>query len=113
MQEAGLPIVNYMEANGNRHSIDVPMGENVMRGALYNGVEGIVGECGGGLSCATCHVYVDDAWTERVGGPSSEAEEQLLENASSHVLPSSRLGCQVLVTGELDGLVVHLPESQF
>jgi 2Fe-2S ferredoxin len=108
-----MPRVTYAEPNGGEAVIDVPEGENVMRGALYNGVEGIVGECGGGLSCATCHVYVDDAWTGKVGGAASMAEEELLESAAAQVRPSSRLSCQIAMTPELDGLIVHIPDRQF
>ncbi len=108
-----MPNVVYVAPDGAQSSIEVPEGENVMRGALYNGVEGIVGECGGGLSCATCHVYVDDAWTGKVGGVSSTAEEELLESAAAELRPSSRLSCQIVMTPELDGLVVHIPDRQF
>lgn len=108
-----MPTVTYIEATGESHAIDVPAGENVMRGALYNGVEGIVGECGGGLSCATCHCYIDEAWIDQVGGPASADEDDLLEGVSSERKPNSRLSCQIVVTPELDGLVVHLPESQY
>ncbi len=108
-----MPKVTYVAADGSRQDIEVPVGENVMRGALYNGVDGIVGECGGGLSCATCHCYVDDAWTGKVGGPSSQAEEELLQAAASEVRPSSRLSCQINMSDELDGLVVHMPERQY
>lgn len=108
-----MPKVAYIAFDGTETTVDVPVGENVMRGALYNGVEGIVGECGGGLSCATCHCYVDDAWTAKVGGPASQAEEELLESASAEVKPSSRLSCQIIMTEALDGLVVRLPESQY
>lgn len=108
-----MPKVTYVASDGSRQDIEVPIGENVMRGALYNGVDGIVGECGGGLSCATCHCYVDDAWTAKVGGPSSQAEEELLESAAAEVRPSSRLSCQIVMSPELEGLVVHLPERQY
>jgi 2Fe-2S ferredoxin len=108
-----MPKVTYIGADGARSDVDVPVGENVMRGALYNGVDGIVGECGGGLSCATCHCYVDEAWTATVGGPSSQAEEELLESAAAEVKPSSRLSCQIEMTEAYDGLVVHLPEKQY
>ena len=108
-----MPKVTYIEQGGTEHAVDVPVGENVMRGALYNGVEGIVGECGGGLSCATCHCYVDDAWSEAVGGPQTQAEEELLESAAAEVRPTSRLSCQIELTDALDGLVVHLPETQY
>jgi len=108
-----MPKVTYIESDGSEHVIDVPVGENVMRGALYNGVGGIAGECGGALSCATCHCYVDEAWTGKVGGPSSEAEEELLGQAACEVKPNSRLSCQIAMSDALDGLVVRLPESQY
>jgi 2Fe-2S ferredoxin len=107
-----MPKVTYIEHDGAQHVVDVPVGENVMRGALYNGVEGIVGECGGGLACATCHCYVDEAWLERTGTP-SEAEVQMFDSATSEVKPNSRLSCQIEMTDELDGLVVRLPETQY
>lgn len=108
-----MPRVDYIASDGSCVSFDVPVGENVMRGALYNGVEGIIGECGGGLSCATCHCYVDDAWSGRVGGPPTQAEQELLESAAAQVTPNSRLSCQIVMTDALDGLVVRLPESQY
>jgi len=108
-----MPKVTYIAFNGDSHTVDVAVGENVMRGALYNNIEGIAGECGGACSCATCHCYVDDAWAAKVGGPSSEAEAELLEAASSEVKPTSRLSCQMIMTEALDGLVVHMPETQF
>lgn len=108
-----MPKVTYISSTGDRTEIDVPVGENVMRGALYNGVDGIVGECGGALSCATCHCYVDEAWTGKVGGPASHEETELLESAACEVKPNSRLSCQIEMSGELDGLVVHMPEAQY
>jgi 2Fe-2S ferredoxin len=108
-----MPKVTYISFEGGTQDVDITVGENVMRGALYNGIEGIVGECGGGLSCATCHCYVDDAWTGAVGGPSSQAEEELLESAAAEVKPNSRLSCQIEMTDALDGLVVRLPETQY
>lgn len=108
-----MPSVTYIAASGATHTINVPMGENVMRGALYNDIDGIIGECGGGLACATCHCYVDAAWTDKVGGPSSQDEREMLESAGAEVRPTSRLSCQIEMTPPLDGLVVHLPETQF
>jgi 2Fe-2S ferredoxin len=108
-----MPKVNYVAFSGARHAVDVPEGENVMRGALYNSIEGIEGECGGACSCATCHCYVDDAWMVRVGGPVSEAELELLEGAAAEVRPNSRLSCQITMSADLDGLIVHLPERQY
>ncbi len=108
-----MPKVTYIEYNGTEHVVDVPVGENVMRGALYNSIEGIVGECGGGLACATCHCYVDDAWTAKVGGPASHEETEMLGCAVGEVKPSSRLSCQIEMTDALDGLVVLMPEHQY
>ncbi len=108
-----MPSVTYIEANGTSHAVDVPDGENVMHGAVYNGIEGIVGECGGGLACATCHCYVDEAWAETVGGPSSQDETDMLESTAAEVKPTSRLSCQIVMRPEFDGLVVHMPENQY
>lgn len=108
-----MPQVTYVEANGAKHEVDVPLGENVMRGAVNNGVEGIVGECGGGLACATCHCYVDEAWADIVGGPASDDERDMLESAAAEVRPTSRLSCQIEMTADLNGLVVELPERQY
>ena len=108
-----MPKVTYVAHDGAATTVDVPVGENVMRGALYNGIDGIAGECGGAPSCATCHVYVDADWTARVGGPASEAEAELLQAAACAVKPSSRLSCQIVMSDQLDGLVVHMPEAQY
>ena len=108
-----MPKVTYIEANGTKHVIDVPVEETVMRGALYNNVPGIIGECGGACSCATCRCSVDETWTAKVGGPASDAERDLLEAAEGEVKPNARLSCQITMTPELDGLIVHLPEKQY
>jgi ferredoxin, 2Fe-2S len=108
-----MASVTYVEANGAQHVIDVPNGENVMRGALYNGVDGILGECGGGLACATCHCYVDEAWADKVGTPTSQEEREMLESAAAERKPTSRLSCQIEMSNALDGLIVHLPETQY
>ena len=108
-----MPAVTFVEFSGASHVIDVAEGENVMRGALYNDLPGIVGECGGGLACATCHCYVDDAWAPLAGTPSSQDERDMLESTSAEVKATSRLSCQIIMSAELDGLVVHLPEHQY
>jgi ferredoxin, 2Fe-2S len=108
-----MPSVTYIEFGGAEHVIDLPTGENVMRGALYNDLPGIVGECGGGLACATCHCYVDEAWAALAGTPVSQDERDMLECTSAEIRPTSRLSCQIVMTTELDGLVVHLPENQY
>ncbi|MBY0421687.1 MAG: 2Fe-2S iron-sulfur cluster binding domain-containing protein [Parvularculaceae bacterium] len=108
-----MPRITYIEHDGRTRVVDVAVGDHVMHGAVYNGVEGIVGECGGGLACATCHCYVDAAWTDKVGGPASKDEADMLQCAGAEVKATSRLSCQIVVTPALDGLVVHLPEKQF
>lgn len=108
-----MPTVTYIEASGARHVIDVPVDENVMHGAQYNDVPGILGECGGARSCATCRCTVDDAWAAKVGTPATDAERELLEGAEGELKPNMRLSCQIDMTEDLDGLVVHLPASQF
>jgi 2Fe-2S ferredoxin len=108
-----MPAVTYVGFDGARTTIEVPVGENVMRAALNHDLPGIIGECGGGLACATCHCYVDAAWTARTGGPSSQDEADMLESTAAEVRPESRLSCQIELTDALDGLVVHLPEKQY
>lgn len=107
-----MTSVTYIEFNGTQHQVEVPEGTSVMQGAIDNMIEGIVGECGGGMACATCHCYVDEAWIDNVG-TASEAEQDMLEFSASPTRPTSRLSCQITVSDELEGLVVHLPENQF
>ena len=107
-----MALVTYVQHGGARHEVDVPVGDSVMQGAVNNMIDGIVAECGGGLACATCHCYVDEAWTGKVGGP-SQPENEMLEAVSSERKPTSRLSCQITVTDGLNGLVVYLPETQF
>jgi 2Fe-2S ferredoxin len=107
-----MALVTYIEHNGAQHEVEVPNGDSVMQGATRKNIEGIVAECGGGLACATCHCFVDDAWIERVGAP-SEAESQMLEFSATQTTAGSRLSCQIIVDDTLNGLVVRLPETQF
>ncbi|WP_406349291.1 (2Fe-2S)-binding protein [Streptomyces sp. NBC_00144] len=107
-----MPKVTYVGADGvTAATLEVPEGTSVMKAAVLNGVSGIVGECGGNLMCATCHVYVDDDWNAKPA-PAVEVEEEMLEEAAAEVKETSRLSCQLVMTGELDGLVVQVPESQ-
>lgn len=103
--------ITYIEQDGKAHEVDVAEGMSVMEGAVNNMVPGIDAECGGACACATCHVYVDPAWTDKVG-PRSEMEEDMLDFAFD-VRENSRLSCQIPATDELDGLVVRVPEKQF
>lgn len=102
--------ITYIEFNGTPHTIDVPPGQSVMEGAVRNGVPGIDADCGGNCACATCHVYVDEAWIPKVEGP-QEGEKSMLDYVQN-AKPNSRLSCQMAVTTEFDGLVVSLPERQ-
>jgi len=102
--------ITYIEPGGSRIEVDAENGSTVMENAIMNGVTGIVAECGGACTCATCHVYVDPAWTEKVGGP-SVMEEDMLDFAFD-VRENSRLSCQIKVRDELDGLVVQVPTRQ-
>jgi 2Fe-2S ferredoxin len=102
--------VTYIENNGTVHSVDGEPGQTVMETAIKHAVPGIVAECGGACSCATCHVYVDEAWKEKTGSP-SPMEEDMLDFAFD-VRPNSRLSCQIRLKPELDGLVVSIPEHQ-
>jgi ferredoxin, 2Fe-2S len=108
-----MASVTYIDHDGTPHKIEVSNGDSVMQGAVNNLISGIVAECGGGMACATCHCYVDAAWIDRVGPPGSAAERDMLESAAAEIRPGSRLSCQITVSRELDGLIVHLPKSQF
>ncbi|WP_424942282.1 2Fe-2S iron-sulfur cluster-binding protein [Aliiroseovarius crassostreae] len=103
--------ITYIEHNGTEHVVDVAPGLTVMEGARDNNVPGIEADCGGACACSTCHVYVDEAWVEKV--PAKDAmEEDMLDFAYEPDPNRSRLTCQLKVTDALDGLVVHLPEKQ-
>ncbi|UXN72411.1 2Fe-2S iron-sulfur cluster-binding protein [Devosia sp. A8/3-2] len=102
--------ITFVQQDGTRIETEGQNGATVMETAIMNGIPGIVAECGGACTCATCHVYVDDARTETVGAPSN-MEEDMLDFAFD-VKASSRLSCQIKVKDELDGLVVHVPSRQ-
>lgn len=102
--------VNFITHDGTKHEVDADDGSTVMEAAIKNGVPGIDAECGGACACATCHVYIDDAWLEKVGAP--EAMEEDMLDFAFDIRPSSRLSCQIRVSDELDGLVVNVPENQ-
>lgn len=106
-----MPKIKYIEADGREYEIEVPADKTVMQGAVENMVDGIVAECGGCCSCATCHCYVDETWVDKVG-EAGDMEKEMLEMVEG-VRDNSRLSCQLNVTEALDGLVVHLPESQY
>jgi len=106
-----MPLVTYISHDGSNYEVQVPSGTSVMSGAVDNMIDGIVGECGGSCSCATCHCYVDEAWLGKLK-PADGMEKDMLE-CVLEPRPNSRLSCQIVVAADLDGLVIRLPESQF
>jgi ferredoxin, 2Fe-2S len=103
--------ITFVQPDGTQHTVAASPGMTVMEAAKRELVPGIEAECGGACACATCHVYVDEAWREKAGAP-SPMEEDMLDFAFD-VRPASRLSCQIKVTDALDGLVVAVPEKQF
>ena len=96
-------------ADGREITLDVPEGQSLMEAATQRGVPGIIGECGGSMSCATCHVVVDPAWSDRAGTPSA-FEDDMLDITDASRQPTSRLSCQIKMTAALDGIVVSVPD---
>lgn len=105
-----MPKITYVDHSGESREIDAKNGETVMETAIKNSVPGIDADCGGACACATCHVYVDDAFMDKVGQP--EDMEQSMLDFAENVTPNSRLSCQITVSDDLDGLKVTTPESQ-
>ena len=105
-----MPKIKYIEDNGKSHVIDVPNGLSVMEGAVQNNVPGIDADCGGSMACATCHVYVKEEWFNKL--PQKEEGEEDMLDLAFEPKKNSRLSCQILVSNEIDGLVVDLPEKQ-
>lgn len=105
-----MPHITFVSADGSRHEVDAAAGATVMESAIKHMVPGIEAECGGACACATCHVYVDEAWMVKAGSP-EPMEEDMLDFAYD-VRPTSRLSCQIKMSDALDGIVVHVPERQ-
>jgi 2Fe-2S ferredoxin len=107
-----MPNVVFVSPDGERKEVNVLKNASAMSGAVQSGVAGIVAECGGSCSCATCHVYVDPS-CEGLLAPAGELEDELLDAVAAERRPNSRLSCQIKVTPELDGLLVlHVPDRQ-
>jgi 2Fe-2S ferredoxin len=102
--------ITFIQHNGAQHTVDIKPGRSIMEGAVKADIPGIDADCGGACACATCHVYIDEAWRERTGS-STAMEESMLDFAEG-VEANSRLSCQIMVTEQLDGLIVRVPESQ-
>ncbi len=105
-----MPKVTFIAFTGGAHAVEVPPGTTLMRAATDHRVPGIDGDCGGNCACATCHVYVEQAWFARLGART--ATEEAMLNCVAERLDGSRLACQITLTDALDGLVVTLPEAQ-
>jgi 2Fe-2S ferredoxin len=105
-----MPKIVFDEPGGGRREIDAPLGITLMEVARQHGVQGVVAQCGGACMCATCHVYIDPAWAERLA-PREEMEEGMLESAWEP-RDNSRLSCQIHITADLDGLHVTVPKRQ-
>ena len=105
-----MPKITFIDHRSVEHTIDVACGSSVMQAATGNNIAGIDADCGGQCACATCQVFVAAEWVNRVGRPNMQ--EALMLEATVNASPNSRLSCQIVVTSDLDGLVVHLPESQ-
>jgi 2Fe-2S ferredoxin len=106
-----MPSITYIHPDGRSETVEAKDGDSAMFTALSHGIDGIVAECGGSAVCATCHVYVDDAWSAKLAAI-TDTEDELLDGAAAERRPNSRLSCQIRITPELDGLVLRLPDRQ-
>ena len=105
-----MPKITYIDSSGNQKTIEVEKGLSVMEGAIQNNVPGIDADCGGGMACATCHVYVKEEWFNKL--PKAEDGEQDMIDMAFEPKKNSRLSCQLIVSEELDGMVVTTPSKQ-
>ena len=105
-----MPKITYIEHDGKTHTIEVASGLSVMEGAVQNNIPGIDADCGGSMACATCHVYVEESWFNKL--PKAEDGEVDMIDMAFEPKKNSRLSCQITVTDDLDGLVVTTPEKQ-
>ncbi|WP_316160802.1 MULTISPECIES: 2Fe-2S iron-sulfur cluster-binding protein [unclassified Bradyrhizobium] len=106
-----MTTITFIHPDNRSESVEVEDGASVMLAALTHGIDGIVAECAGNAVCATCHVYVDDAWTGKLD-PVSDDEDALLDGTAAERRPNSRLSCQIKVQPALAGLVVRIPDRQ-
>ena len=102
--------ITYIESSGKSHTVDVKNGLSVMEGAIQNDIPGIDADCGGGMSCATCHVYVKENWFDKM--PKKEDGEDDMLDMAFEPNKFSRLSCQIIISDELEGLVVNVPAKQ-
>jgi ferredoxin, 2Fe-2S len=107
-----MPSVTYIEFNGTAHTVEVPVGTSLMRGAVDNNIRGIDGDCDGECACATCHVYIDIAWLDRTGLPESGSQEETMLSFAASAQPNSRLTRQLRMREKFAGIVLRMPEGQ-
>jgi len=107
-----MPDISFLQPDGTEFGFEAPEGVSLMQAATGQGVAGIVAECGGQARCATCHVYVDDAWAGRLPPPGPD-ELAMLECTAAERRPTSRLACQIRLAADLQGLQVQVPERQY
>ena len=105
-----MPKITYIDSSGNKNTIEIEKGLSVMEGAVQNNIPEIDADCGGGMACATCHVYVKDEWFNKLS-KAEDAEQDMIDMAFEPK-KNSRLSCQLIVSDELDGLVVTTPSKQ-
>ncbi|WP_439134258.1 2Fe-2S iron-sulfur cluster-binding protein [Pseudomaricurvus sp.] len=105
-----MPRIIFVEHNDTSHCVDAEIGKSLMQTALDQGIPGIDADCGGSCACGTCHVIIEESWQGKL--PAAEDEEVTMLDMTPEPQPGSRLSCQVLVTEELDGLILRLPEFQ-
>jgi 2Fe-2S ferredoxin len=110
--QATTIAVHLLEPDVRRHSLAVRTGQSLMRAAVDADIDGIKADCGGVMTCATCHVYVDAEWSGRLPPPSGD-EDAMVEMTAAPRAPTSRLSCQIALAPELDGLTVTLPPTQY
>jgi 2Fe-2S ferredoxin len=106
-----MPRIIYLTPDGTRHETDVENGYSVMEGAINNNIEGIIAECGGACACATCHSYINEAWADKL--PEMDDMEDSMLDAAFERKANSRLTCQIEVSDDLDGLIVHVAENDY
>src|SRR5437868_15477917 len=106
-----MPRVIYIHPCGERHEVEVPVGQNLMIAAAGHGIEGIVGDCGGAMSCATCHVVVEASFASLLPAP-DDTENQMLDFTAAPRQANSRLSCQIQMSDRLDGIAVRIADPQ-
>ena len=105
-----MPKITYIEYSGKEHHVEMPLGYTIMEGAVKNSIPGIDADCGGSCACATCHVYVDENYLSKIPA-AQEAEKDMLDFVNDPN-NNSRLSCQIIITNDLDGIIVRMPKKQ-